>query len=357
MSQSGTYIQGAGPGPFLEALTGNTGGRVGPDGTGNINIPGSHGINTAGNPGTNTVTVALNNTITLGDLSSVGPFADSLTLSSGDITINGGNTNLKKTSVGGTSGVIYVGNNTFLNTYSNSSVFTTFMGLGSGNVASTLTGFSNVCLGSACLASLQNASANTVVGDVSFRTLVTGTGNVSIGFINGANYSSGESFNILLGYSIAGVAGENNKLRIGNGTGSGTGQINASYISGIYGITPGSSTTANVIIDNNGQLGTGSSNPILSITNVNTTPYVVLATDQFLLVDTSTMPIVIQLPNSTTTGRIITIKDASGNAMNENIDITTVGGSVLIDGATTTIINTTYSASTYIFDGTNYYGF
>ncbi len=58
MSQSGSYIAG-GPGPVGEVtfLTGNTGGPVGPDGGGNINVLGAGAIAVAGNPGTNTLTI------------------------------------------------------------------------------------------------------------------------------------------------------------------------------------------------------------------------------------------------------------------------------------------------------------
>ncbi len=49
-----------GSGTFDETITGNSGGAVGPDGTGNINIVGSNitGINIVGDPGTSTLTVS-----------------------------------------------------------------------------------------------------------------------------------------------------------------------------------------------------------------------------------------------------------------------------------------------------------
>ena len=67
----------------------------------------------------------------------------------------------------------------------------------------------------------------------------------------GYNYTSSESSNICIGN--AGTTGESNKIRIGS-SGSGVGQQNATYIAGIYGVTPGG--TKNVaLIDSNGQLG------------------------------------------------------------------------------------------------------
>lgn len=47
---------GGGSGSVL-TLTGNSGGAVGPNGSGNINLIGSGGITITGNPGTNTLTV------------------------------------------------------------------------------------------------------------------------------------------------------------------------------------------------------------------------------------------------------------------------------------------------------------
>jgi hypothetical protein len=95
---------------------------------------------------------------------------------------------------------------------------------------------------------------------------------------------------------------------------------------------------------------------VVGITSVNhaASPYTVLTTDEFLKVDVSGGVVTIKLPNSTTTGRVITIKDATGNAATSNISVTTVGGSVTIDGQTTYTIATNYLSITVIFDGTNY---
>lgn len=59
MSQSGIYGSGGGGGGALNTLTGNTGGAVGPDGGGNINVVGFDAVNVAGNPGANTLTVSV----------------------------------------------------------------------------------------------------------------------------------------------------------------------------------------------------------------------------------------------------------------------------------------------------------
>jgi len=96
----------------------------------------------------------------------------------------------------------------------------------------------------------------------------------------------------------------------------------------------------------------------LTITNVTYAtgnPYVVLSTDQFITADVTGGVITINLPNAPTTGRVISIKDEVGLAGTNNITITTVGGSVDIDGSTSFVMNTAYQAVSVIFDGSNYY--
>lgn len=93
---------------------------------------------------------------------------------------------------------------------------------------------------------------------------------------------------------------------------------------------------------------------IYPYTAVNTTPYVVLAADYYLGVDCSGGPITIQLPDAPTTGRVIIIKDSTGNAHLNTITVTTVGGVVLIDGGASFGMNTQYEAVQVIFNGTSY---
>lgn len=89
-------------------------------------------------------------------------------------------------------------------------------------------------------------------------------------------------------------------------------------------------------------------------TLVTTTPYVVLNSDEFLGVDTTTLAITIQLPNAPTVGRVFIIKDIAGNARSRNITVTTVGGAVLLDGLTTFVMNTDLEACSFLFNGTEY---
>lgn len=102
---------------------------------------------------------------------------------------------------------------------------------------------------------------------------------------------------------------------------------------------------------------TGTSAPgplnVTSVTNA-LSPYTVLNTDQFLAVNSSAGAVTIRLPNAPTTGQQFTIKDSNGVSATHNISITTVGGVVTIDGATTYTLNTNYTSVTVIFDGTHY---
>lgn len=66
MSQSGIMFTGIIPvGGSVNSLTGNTGGAVGPDGAGNINVLGTLPIHVDGNPGTFTEMVSIDNATTL----------------------------------------------------------------------------------------------------------------------------------------------------------------------------------------------------------------------------------------------------------------------------------------------------
>ena len=84
------------------------------------------------------------------------------------------------------------------------------------------------------------------------------------------------------------------------------------------------------------------------------TTYAVVSSDQFLACQTSGGAITIQLPNTTTTGRVITIKDSSGNANVNHISVTTPGGIVTIDGVTSFLMHSNFGSINVIFDGTSY---
>lgn len=83
-------------------------------------------------------------------------------------------------------------------------------------------------------------------------------------------------------------------------------------------------------------------------------PYTVLSTDRYLSCDVTAGVITILLPNAPTNYTTYIIKDKVGLAATSNITVTTVGGAVNVDGATTFVMNTAYQAVSLIFNGTSY---
>lgn len=132
------------------------------------------------------------------------------------------------------------------------------------------------------------------------------------------------------------------------------GSLDILSIENVFGVTPAGATEM-VIINASGELGSQAiPGSALSYTAVNTSPYVVLVGDQFLGVDCSGGAITIQLPNAPTTGRYITIKDSTGSASTNNITVTTVGGVVTIDGATSYVMSADYESVSVLFNSTSY---
>lgn len=200
-----------------------------------------------------------------------------------------------------------------------------------GNSSTDTGGLSSVIVGADAVGG--SGGTNIVIGKSAGNTNTTGASNITIGNV--------------------GSVGESNVIRIGT-QGSGAGQQNTCFIAGIEGVTV--STPQIVTINpSTGQLGSQPTSPsVLHVTIVTTSPYVVLPTDQFLAVDTTSIAITVELPNAPATGTVFYIKDYLGNAATHNISVTTVGGVVTIDGVTTYTINTNYMSISVIFNGTNY---
>ncbi len=236
------------------------------------------------------------------------------------------------------------------------------------------TGVENIAMGVGALMDVTSGGQNVGMGVLSLNTVVTGSYNSALGFSAGSNYTSSESSNVMI--SNFGTVGESNVIRIGT-QGTGNGQQNACYVAGIAGVTTVSSSVVAGLATATGQLvqttitaGTGISvsssagaitisttgTTTLSFTSVNHTasPYTVLATDDVLGCQTSTGIITIKLPNAPVTGRVYYVKDSNGASATNNISVTTVGGTVTIDGLTTYTVSTNYESLMVIFDGTNY---
>lgn len=113
-----------------------------------------------------------------------------------------------------------------------------------------------------------------------------------------------------------------------------------------------------VITNGSGSIDLSAANAekVVSVTSLDNTdsPYTVLVADYHLSCDVSGGALTIDLPNAPSTGTIYSVKDAGGDAATNNITVTTAGGVVTIDGATTFVINTNYQAIKVVFNGTSY---
>lgn len=92
-------------------------------------------------------------------------------------------------------------------------------------------------------------------------------------------------------------------------------------------------------------------------TNVNhaASPYTVLSTDYYLSVDTSAGVVTLLFPNAPTTNRLFVVKDRTGTSATSNISITSVGGTVTIDGLTTYKLASNFSSIQLLANATPTY--
>jgi len=132
----------------------------------------------------------------------------------------------------------------------------TIIGSTAGSVTA-INGVGNTGLGEEIFNNLNGGGFNTSIGIFSTLNLITGTDNIVIGTRGGENWLTNESNNILIasdssGTGSRGTTGDQNVLRIGCGTGTGGGQMNSAFISGIQGITV---TGSAVFVSSSDQLG------------------------------------------------------------------------------------------------------
>ena len=288
-------------------------------------------------------------------------------------------------------GVIYMGGSTWLHGAPQISDANIFLGQNSGNftltagvaLANTIvggqsarvltTGNSNSSLGLNTLIGLTTGNSNLALGITALSDLVSGSNNIVIGTNAGNQYNTSESNNITV--NAAGTSGESNIMRLGT-SGSGTNQVNTTYIAGINGVNVGS--VASVVSISGDKLGlttitagtnitvTPGANTITIAANAGSevveyvsvnhaaSPYTALSTDYYISADVTAGVISIRLPNAPSSGRVFIVKDKVGLAGTSNITVTTVGGAVTIDGATTYVMNTAYESAEFIFNGTSY---
>jgi hypothetical protein len=85
------------------------------------------------------------------------------------------------------------------------------------------------------------------------------------------------------------------------------------------------------------------------------TTYDLVADDYFVSCDSTLGLITIRLPNAPTQYDTFVIKDRTGTASTiAPITITTVGGVILIDGATSTVLDDPYDSIEVLFNGSSY---
>ena len=145
------------------------------------------------------------------------------------------------------------------------------------------------------------------------------------------------------------------------------GTAQTSYATGDILYASASNTLSKLAAGSNGQVlklasgipswaNSGSGGQIYTVTALTnaSSPYTVLTTDYYFTCNTTSGTLTINLPNAPTTGSTWIIKDAAGTADTNNITVTTVGGSVTIDGSTSFVMNTEYESINVIFTGSAY---
>lgn len=290
MSYQGQNRLGSVVGGAVNTLKGNSGGFVGPDGGGNINVIGDGTtIDVVGTPGTNTLTIsALGNVsimFTADDANIATPVGGNLNVfgstnintqapgSADIIQINLNNSILLPDTLNGNNGVIALGadltadrfihnfgtDNTFIGSAAGNFTLTTSrnnVALGSQVLGNLTTGNNNSSVGFTSLFGLDTGSGNSVLGATALDSINSGSFNTVLGLGSGTNYVGAESSNILI--SNNGVLGEDNTIRIGT-QGNGVLEQDQTFIAGIYD-TPYGATHQVVFIDDTGKLGSSLGN-------------------------------------------------------------------------------------------------
>ncbi len=255
------------------------------------------------------------------------------------------------------------------NALANNTVSSQSTALGSSALNAAVGASANTAVGFNSLLLLTSGSTNTAVGRIALSAIVTGSGNTALGSSAGLSLTLADSDNIMIGST--GTAGDSARIRIGTQA-----THTSTFIAGIDGVNVGSvAKVVTMAAGATNQLGTATitagsgvtitpgANTItisasgitdITYTNVTTTPYVVLATDAYISVDSSGGARTIQLPNTPVEGQIFYVKDRTGSAVANNITVTTVGGVTLIDGATTFVMNTNYESVSIIGSSTAY---
>lgn len=173
-----------------------------------------------------------------------------------------------------------------------------------------------------------------------------------------ATYPSTTTINQILYSSannvVAGLSTANSAVLITSATG--VPQLSSSLTNGelIIGSTGALPVTATLtagaginIVNGAGSITiSATTGSVFNYKNVNhaASPYTVLVTDQYISCDTSGGTVILKFPDVPNADQYWIVKDRLGNASTNNISITTVTGTVTIDGATTYKITSNYGS-------------
>lgn len=242
-------ISASGGGGGVSTLTGDAGGAISPDISGNINVTTTNATNIKFVGSGNTLALQIRNT---------GPTSGNAILSDASLV-----------------SMTSASNNTGFGT----SVFaalttgTSLVALGAAALNQVVSGTDNIAIGANALGALDTGTFNIAIGTGAGSTLNSGVGgqigNTLIGHQAGAFFAG--NYNVFLGYGAGNSAtssnstiyinnvsasNEDHTLRIGDATGTGTQQLNKAFICGIRGIVV---TGVAVLVSSSDQLGVAAS--------------------------------------------------------------------------------------------------
>ncbi len=88
---------------------------------------------------------------------------------------------------------------------------------------------------------------------------------------------------------------------------------------------------------------------VVSITNTDSVYTVDPTVYNYVSVNSGAGAVTVNLPNAPVQGTTVRVKDSAGSAATHNITVTTTGGVVNIDAATTNVISVNYTSRSYTF--------
>jgi trimeric autotransporter adhesin len=266
---SGTAFTVSGGGASITGTTtinttGSATTTIGTGGTGAVNIGNATGNTSV----TGTLTTSAGITATTGNIVAT---AGNLVASAGNVTMPdttstfaAGTLKIKTVPVvhildiSGNATNTFVGPNAGTNAGPMTSAAVNNVAVGTANLRALTSGNNNTAIGYNSLLAASTGTKNTGCGTQALNGITTGSSNTALGYQAGANLVTGsESSNIHI--NNLGINGESNVMRIGSATGTGTQQLNKTFISGIRGRTTGVADAVAVLIDSADQLGTVSS--------------------------------------------------------------------------------------------------